>query len=180
MKRKIEVFDYAKEIIKAVEKGVLLTTKSKGRVNTMTISWGTLGIEWNKPIFTAFIREGRFTKELLDESGEFTIYIFLNVLNRKIIGISGTRSGRNTDKIKDLKLTLVDSEMVNVPAIKELPLTLECKVIYKQKQDENAIPEEIREKNYPKDVPGDFHGANRDYHTAYYGEIVSAYIIEED
>ncbi|MFP5493489.1 flavin reductase family protein [Parvimonas sp. G1641] len=180
MKRKIEVFDYAKEIIKAVEKGVLLTTKSKGRVNTMTISWGTLGIEWNKPIFTAFIREGRFTKELLDESGEFTINIFLNVLNRKIIGISGTRSGRNTDKIKDLKLTLVDSEMVNVPAIKELPLTLECKVIYKQKQDENAIPEEIKEKNYPKDVPGDFYGANRDYHTAYYGEIVSAYIIEED
>ena len=85
MKRKVEVFDYAKEIIKAVEKGVLLTTKSKGRVNTMTISWGTLGIEWNKPIFTAFIREGRFTKELLDESGEFTINIFLNVLNRKII-----------------------------------------------------------------------------------------------
>ena len=42
MKRKIEVFDYAKEIIKAVAKGVLLTTKSKGRVNTMTISWGTL------------------------------------------------------------------------------------------------------------------------------------------
>jgi len=180
MKRKIEVFDYAKEIIKAVAKGVLLTTKSKGRVNTMTISWGTLWIEWNKPIFTAFIREGRFTKELLDESGEFTVNIFLNNFDKNIIGICGTKSGRDADKIKDLNLTLVDSEIVDVPAIKEIPLTLECKVIYKQKQDENAIPKEIKEKNYPEGVPGDFYGANRDYHTAYYGEIVSAYIIEED
>lgn len=180
MKRKIEVFDYAKEIIKAVENGVLLTTKSKGRVNTMSISWGTLGIEWNRPIFTTFVRESRFTKELLDESGEFTVNIFLNNFDKNIIGICGTKSGRDTDKIKDLNLTLVDSEIVDVPAIKELPLTLECKVIYKQKQDENAIPEEIKEKNYPEDVPGDFYGSNRDYHTAYYGEIVSAYIIEED
>ena len=127
MKRKINVFDYAKEIMLAVEKGVLLTTKSKGKVNTMSISWGTLGIEWNRPIFTAFVRESRFTKKLLDESGEFTVNIFLN----------------NFDK-----------------------------------QDENAIPKEIKEKNYPENVSGEFYGANRDYHTAYYGEIVSAYIIE--
>jgi len=51
----------------------------------MTISWGTLGIEWNKPIFTAFIREGRFTKELLDESGEFTINIFFKLFNSTLI-----------------------------------------------------------------------------------------------
>ena len=76
MKRKINVFDYAKEIMFAVEKGVLLTTKSKEKVNTMSIAWGTLGIEWNRPIFTAFVRESRFTKKLLDESGEFTVNIF--------------------------------------------------------------------------------------------------------
>ena len=45
MKRKINVFDYAKEIMFAVEKGVLLTTKSKEKVNTMSIAWGTLGME---------------------------------------------------------------------------------------------------------------------------------------
>ena len=178
MKRKINVFDYAKEIMLAVEKGVLLTTKSKEKVNTMSISWGTLGIEWNRPIFTAFVRESRFTKKLLDESGEFTVNIFLNNFDKNIIGVCGTKSGRDTDKIKDLNLTLIEPEIVDVPAIKELPLTLECKVIYKQKQDENAIPKEIKEKNYPENVSGDFYGANRDYHTAYYGEIVSAYIIE--
>lgn len=178
MKRKINVFDYAKEIMLAVEKGVLLTTKSKEKINTMSISWGTLGIEWNRPIFTAFVRESRYTKKLLDESGEFTVNIFLNDFDKNIIGVCGTKSGRDTDKIKELPLTLIESEIVDVPAIKELPLTLECKVIYKQKQDENAIPKEIKEKNYPENVSGEFYGVNRDYHTAYYGEIVSAYIIE--
>ena len=171
MKRKINVFDYAKEIMFAVEKGVL-----KEKVNTMSIAWGTLGIEWNRPIFTAFVRESRFTKKLLDESGEFTVNIFLNNFDKNIIGVCGTKSGRDTDKIKDLNLTLIEPEIVDVPVIKELPLTLECKVIYKQKQD--AIPKEIKEKNYPENVSGEFYGANRDYHTAYYGEIVSAYIIE--
>lgn len=57
MKREINVFDYAKEIMFAVEKGVLITTKSGEKVNTMSISWGTLGIEWNRPIFTTFVRE---------------------------------------------------------------------------------------------------------------------------
>jgi len=57
MKREIEIFDYATEIIKAVKTGVLLTTKTADKVNTMTISWGTLGIEWSKPVFTVFIIE---------------------------------------------------------------------------------------------------------------------------
>ena len=72
MNRKIEVFDYAKEIVSAIPKGVLLTTKSGDTVNTMTIGWGTLGVEWGVPIFITFVREGRFTRELLDASGEFT------------------------------------------------------------------------------------------------------------
>ena len=134
--------------------------------------------EWNRPIFTAFVRESRFTKKILDESGEFTVNIFLNDFDKNIIGVCGTKSGRDTDKIKDLNLTLIESEIVDVPAIKELPLTLECKVIYRQKQDENAIPKEIKEKNYPENVSGEFYGVNKDYHTVYYGEIVSAYIIE--
>lgn len=67
MKKEIEVFDYANEIMRAVKTGVLLTTKVDGKVNSMTISWGTLGIEWSKPIFTVFVRENRFTKLQLEK-----------------------------------------------------------------------------------------------------------------
>ena len=68
MKREINVFNHAAEIMNAVKNGVLITTKSGDKVNSMTISWGMLGIEWNRPVFITFVRESRFTKEMLDES----------------------------------------------------------------------------------------------------------------
>lgn len=181
MKRKIEVFEYASEIMQALQKGVLLTTRADGaagKVNPMTISWGTIGIEWSKPIFTVFVRESRFTKQQLELNPEFSINVPHGPYDKKILGVCGTKSGHNADKIKDLGLTLEAPELISVPGIRELPLTLECQVIYKQKQDAQAISAENRAAFYPQDVDGSFHGANRDYHTAYYGEIVSAYIIE--
>lgn len=178
MKKEIQVFDYAKEIMEAVKKGVLLTTKAGDKVNTMTISWGTLGIEWGKELFTVFVRENRFTKKQLEENPEFTINVPVGEFQKKILGYCGTKSGRDTDKIKELGLTLEEGEAVGVPGIKELPLTLECRVIYKQEQDKHAIPQEIQEACYPQHVDSSFCGANKDYHTAYYGEIVKAYILE--
>ncbi len=177
--KKIDVFDYANEILKGVKSGVLVTTKANDKVNTMAISWGTLGIEWNKPIFITFVRENRFTKLQLEKHEEFTINIPLGEFDKKIIGVAGTKSGFNVDKISELGLTLVDGIDVDVPGIKELPLTLECKVIYKQYQDSDAISDENKQAHYPEDVDSDYHGANKDYHIAYYGEIVNAYIIEE-
>ncbi|MCY1152499.1 MAG: flavin reductase family protein [Sphaerochaetaceae bacterium] len=178
MKKQINVFDFANEIMKSVQTGVLLTTKGNDKVNSMTISWGTLGIEWGKPIFTVFVRENRFTKKQLDENPEFTVNIPLASFDKKILGYCGTKSGKDVDKINDLNLTLVECEKVNVPCIKELPLTLECKVIYKQHQNLDGIDEKDREKFYPQNVDSRFHGANKDPHTAYIGEIVNAYIVE--
>ena len=63
MRKNVNVFDYAGTICKAMKKGVLLTTKLGDAVNTMTIGWGMLGIEWGKPIFIALVRESRYTKE---------------------------------------------------------------------------------------------------------------------
>ncbi|SHJ19215.1 flavin reductase family protein [Parasporobacterium paucivorans] len=178
MKKEIDVFDYTKEIINAVKNGVLLTTKSDGKVNSMTISWGTFGIEWGKPIFTVFVRENRFTRQQLEKNPEFTINIPYGEYDKKILGFCGSNSGRNVDKIKELNLTLENPEAISVPAIKELPLTLECKVIYKQKQDENEIPDVIKEKNYPQDVDSSAPFENKDYHIAFYGEILKAYIVD--
>ncbi|EXG87621.1 Flavin reductase like domain-containing protein [Lacrimispora sphenoides] len=178
MKKEIEVFDYTNEIMKALKTGVLLTTKADDKVNSMTISWGTLGIEWSRPIFTVFVRENRFTKFQLEKNPEFTINIPYGDFDKKILGVCGTKSGHSTDKIKELNLTLETPNTISVPGIKELPLTLECRVVYKQKQDEHEITEEYRNAFYPQDVDSSFHGANKDFHTAYYGEILSAYMIE--
>jgi len=164
--------------MKSLKKGVLLTTKVDDKVNSMTISWGMLGIEWNKPIFIVFVRENRFTHEQMEKNREFTINIPYGDYDNRILGVCGSKSGRNIDKIKELGLTLEKPNIVSVPAIKELPLTLECRVIYKQHQDKKEITQENKDKFHPQNVEASFPMANRDYHTAYYGEIVSAYIVE--
>lgn len=173
MKKEIQVWDYAGKILEETAKGVLLTAKSGDKVNSMTIGWGILGIEWGKPIFVALVRESRYTKKLLDENPEFTVNVPLGDIDRNILAVCGTKSGRDMDKISHLGLTLEEGKTVSVPAIKELPLTLECKVIYKQDQDPAAINAENDTKYYAKGTKNE-----GDYHTAYYGQITAAYIVE--
>ena len=176
MKRKIAPFDYANQIMNAVKAGVLVTVKSGEQVNTMSISWGTMGIQWGLPIFTVFVRGCRHTKGMLDESGEFTVNIPLDAVDREIIRVCGTKSGRDTDKFQLLGLKQEPSEIISAPGIHQLPLTLECRVIYKQQQTPGCMVDPEPHRHYP-DYSANIHD---DYHTAYYGQIVNAYIIEPD
>ena len=172
MKKKIDVYEYMGEILKGVKSGVLITGKDENKTNSMTISWGMAGIEWGKPVFVTFIRESRFTKTLIDKNGEFTVNIPLDESSNKILAYCGSKSG-DVYKAEELGLTYEEPETISVPGIRELPLTLECKVIYKQTQDIHAITEEDQEKFYPQNADG-----SQDIHVAYYGEIVNAYVIE--
>ena len=179
MKREVNPFDYAGDICKALPGGILLTTKRGEEVNSMTIGWGTIGIDWSRPIFIAYVRESRYTKQMLEDNGEFTINVPMGEAPRAILSLCGRKSGRDMNKIKKLNLTLEEPLAISVPGIRELPLTLECKVIYKQQQDLSAIPGEILERYYPVEDDTLHPGSQRDYHIAYYAEILKAYIIEE-
>jgi flavin reductase (DIM6/NTAB) family NADH-FMN oxidoreductase RutF len=175
MGEKIDVLEHAGEILTAVDKGVLLTSAANGKVNTMTISWGMLGVEWARPVFVTFVREGRFTRTLLDETGEFTIGIPGEGFDRKVLGRAGSVTGRDVDKISELGLHTVKSQVVSVPAIAEAAVTLECRVVYRQPQDRSALPADFIDCFYPQDVPSTNCLGNRDVHIAYYGEVVAAY-----
>lgn len=178
MKREVNPFDYANQICKALPGGILLTTKRGEEVNTMTIGWGTIGIEWSRPIFIAFVRESRYTKQILEDNAEFTINVPMGDIDRKILGYCGTKSGREGNKFEALGLTPEEPIAISVPGIRELPLTLECKVLYKQQQDLSAIPEDILTRYYPVEDDTLHPGSDRDYHYAYYAQILKAYIIE--
>lgn len=175
MKQTINAMDYAGQICTALQRGVLLTTASEGKVNTMTIGWGAIGIEWNRPVFLAYVRESRFTKQFLDESKEFTVNIPVSDIDRNILRYCGTVSGRDVDKIQTLGLHLEEPVSVSVPGIRELPLTLECKVIYQRMQDPQRIPSEHITRFYT--TPTDKNP--QDIHCVYYGEIVNAYLITD-
>ena len=175
VKKEINIYDYAAVINSAMKHGILLTTKADGKVNTMTIGWGALGIEWSRPVFTAYVRESRYTREMLEKNGEFTINIPMGDCDPQILVYCGRNSGRDGDKIQKLGLTLEEPETISVPGIKELPLTIECKVLYSQLQDCQGMPEDILNRFYPA-VKED---GTPDRHIAFYGEIQKAYIIED-
>ncbi len=176
MSKKINPIEYSGQILeKMMHGGILVTTKVGDKVNPMTIGWGTIGVEWGKMIFQAYIRETRYTKGMMDEALEFTVNVPVekNDMVKQILFSCGTQSGRDLDKVKEFSITLVEGEKVSVPAIKELPLTLECKVFYKVRQDGKEIPQEIMDRFYPN-----WANEPEDLHTVYYGEIVNAYIVE--
>ena len=168
-KRKLDISQCANEITGLMEKGLFLTTKAGDKVNSMVVSWGHIGRIWERKSAIVYVRESRFTKELLDMNPEFTLNIPLNGYDKNAFAICGSKSGRDMDKITESNLTLVEPEVVSVPAIKEYPLTLECRVIYRQDHDPSQIQDDIKSVFY----------ADGDYHTVYIGEIVDAYIIED-
>ena len=175
MKREINPFDYAGEIFKALPRGILLTSEAEDCVNAMTIGWGTLGIEWGVPIFAAYVRTSRFTYDLIERTGEFTVcapYGELSKTAAKAIGICGSKSGRDVDKLAQAGVHLVEADIVRPPAIKELPLTLECRVVFSQLQPIKEIDNRFGKFYVPNT-------AHSEPHVAYYGEILKAYIIEE-
>lgn len=176
MKNKINVTEYAQKITEALPKGILLNTNGD-KFNSMVIGWGGLGTCWGVPTFTVYVRENRYTKLQLDKTGEFTVSIPLEKPIPEITKICGTQSGHNIDKKTAAHLTLEDAQSIHTPGIREYPITLECKVLYAQKQDLSLLPENIRVDMYPQDIDGSNPMANRDPHTAYIGQILEAYTI---
>ena len=170
-RKQIDALGCADVIEKALEKGVFLTTKAGDKVNSMVIGWGHVGRIWNRPVFVAYVRDCRYTRELLDAHPEFTVNVPVNGFTQKAFALCGTESGRDRDKIAEAGLTLIDGQTVSVPAIAEFPLTLECRVLYRQEQVESELPDEIRRQ---------FYDAEKGNHVCYYGEILSAYLLEAD
>lgn len=174
MKESINSEFYCEQVMKKISKGILLTSKSGFKVNSMAIAWGSIGRVWNKQVFIAYIKESRYTKELVDDSSEFTINIPIDQLDSNILNVCGSKTGRDFDKISMLDFTLIESNKINTPGILEVPITLECKVIYKQKLNPKEISEIDLERFYSKNI-----SVNENYHTVYYGEIVDAYILKK-
>ena len=169
-KKKLNYTDCADVVTKSLRRGAFLTTKNGDKVNSMVIGWGHIGRVWELPVFIAYVRDSRYTREMLDANPEFTVNVPVNGYERNAFAICGARSGRDMDKIEAAGLTLVEPEVVSVPGIKEYPLTLECRVLYREEQDASRLPESIRSK---------FYSIENDDHIAYYGEIVAAYMIED-
>lgn len=169
-RRKIDALEYSEALTKLLPEGIFLTTKDGEKINTMMIGWGNIGRIWERPVFIVFVRNSRYTCEMLGKNPEFTINIPVNGFTSEQLEVCGILSGRDMDKISKAGLTPVESERVSVPAIREFPMTLECRVVCRQDMNSSALPEEIRKPFYTEETSE---------HVCFFGEILSAYVIED-
>ena len=145
---------------------MLITAAKDETVNTMTASWGGLGVLWNKNVAYIFIRPQRYTKEFVDASDKFSL-TFFDESFKKDLNYLGTVSGRDEDKISKTKLNV--SYIESIPVFEEAKLTILCRKLYAQDLDPNCfIDKALADKCYP----------NKDYHTVYVAEIEKVLIKE--
>jgi flavin reductase (DIM6/NTAB) family NADH-FMN oxidoreductase RutF len=156
----------AARALTALGEGAFLTAGDAAQSNTMTIGWGSIGIVWRKPVFTVLVRPSRYTHEFIERGGEFTVSVPLGTL-KPALGVCGSRSGRDGDKIAAAGLTLLPGRKVATPVIAGCGLYYECRVIGKQQLAAGMLEEAVNKDCY----------AAGDHHTVYYGEIVAAYSV---
>ncbi len=139
---------------------MLITAGTLKSLNTMTASWGGLGVIWGKAICWCVIRPHRFTYKFMEEADVFTLSFFEEQY-RGALNFCGTKSGKDVDKVKETGLTPVKAESGAI-SFSQARLVFECRKIYYQDIDpSHFLAAEIAE-NYP----------NKDYHRMYFGEIV--------
>lgn len=138
----------------------LVTAKDKEKCNTMTASWGGVGIMWGKPVAFTFIRPQRYTFGLM-ENEEYYSLSFFEESYRDALKFCGSKSGRDYDKAKETGLTPCYDE--KAPYFEEAKLVLICKKMYSQfLNNESIIAADDVAKWYPEN----------DFHKMYVSEIV--------
>lgn len=144
----------------------LITAGDERKINTMTASWGGLGIMWNMNIATIYVRPSRYTLKFIDSQDYFTLSFF-GAAYRKELGILGSKSGRDGDKISEAGFTPVFLE--NAPTFEQAELTLLCRKVYRQQMNLNCMLDPaIKKDNY----------SAGDVHFMFLGEIKKAFVKE--
>jgi flavin reductase (DIM6/NTAB) family NADH-FMN oxidoreductase RutF len=136
----------------------------KKHFNAMTISWGSMGIMWNRPFVQVVVRPTRYTLEFMNQYDSFTVSAF-GESHRNALNLLGSRSGRDGDKIAASELTPVASQKVAAPSFAEAELVLECRKLFWQDIDHSHFVDAGIEKHYPK----------KDYHRMFFGEVVEIF-----
>ncbi len=97
-----------------------------GKANIITIAWaGTINSE--PPMLSISVRKERYSHRLISEKGQFAV----NLTTQKLAyatDLCGVKSGRDIDKFQATGLTPEKASVIDVPIIKESPVSLECVV----------------------------------------------------
>lgn len=143
---------------------MLITAGTKSSFNTMTASWGTTGILWNKRIAVCFIRPTRYTFEFTEKNQYYTLSFFDGEYENALL-YCGSHSGRNVNKVEATGLKEIETPTGNITFIQSR-LVFECRKLYSDFIKEDFFHDrDLARMHYPR----------KDFHKFYIGEIVNCY-----
>ncbi len=126
--------------------------KKGEKINTMTASWGGVGVLWNKNVFFCFVRPQRYTKEFIDNTDTVTLSFF-DESKRDALTLCGRVSGRDLNKIEKAGLHAYEKD--GAVFFEEAKLTIVGKKLFAQYMTPDSfVDKSLIGINYPS---GDFH-----------------------
>ena len=145
---------------------MLITAGDEKKHNTMTASWGAMGVMWGKNVVSVYLRPQRYTKEFVD-AGELFTLSFYSEEQRSALNICGTKSGRDCDKEKEAGLTPYYTD--GTTAFEEADMIFVCRKMYAQPMEPEYFTEDgIDGKWYP----------DKDYHVMYMASVEKVLVKE--
>ncbi|MDO8587094.1 MAG: flavin reductase family protein [Armatimonadota bacterium] len=144
---------------------MLITAGPPDAYNTMTASWGGLGVLWNKNVCWCVIRPQRYTYQFIEKAESFTLSFF-EERYRSALNVCGSSSGRDVDKAAATGLTPVAATLPGATSFAQARLVIECRKIYFQDLAPEHFLDPIIHDNYPQ----------KDYHRMYFGEVMNCLV----
>ena len=138
----------------------LVSSGNKTKYNTMTVSWGGFGVLWGKNVVYIFIRDSRYSKELIDQ-GDFFSVSFLDEKYTDALKYCGANSGRDGDKFAAANLTPAFKHSIPYPDEANFVILCE-KLAAVPITEDTFIDPSIKDKWY----------ADNDMHTMYVAEVI--------
>lgn len=137
---------------------MLITAGKPEKFNTMTASWGGVGVLWNANVTFSFVRPSRYTYTFMEQEKYYTLSFF-GADCRRALQFCGSKSGRDVDKVAETGLTPVFD--APAPYFAEAELVLVCRKLYTQDLDTDRLLDPALMANYK----------DGDVHRMYVGEI---------
>ena len=163
---KFGVEDISNDLFMINHEWMLVTGGTESSFNTMTASWGGFGTMWEKPVAFMAIRDTRYTFSFLQKEPVYTISFYDESYKDKLQDL-GSRSGKNTEKVKESGLTPLAMPS-GAMAFKEAKMVIECKKLLSEPISPKYITDkEVADKWYNAKEPG--------VHNLFFGEIVGVW-----
>ncbi|MDO4730843.1 MAG: flavin reductase [Clostridia bacterium] len=139
---------------------MLISAGEESKFNTMTASWGGVGVLWKKPVTFCFVRPQRYTFEFMENNDYYSLSFFDPDM-KPALSFCGTNSGKDVDKIK--ATGLIPKFDAQAPYFEQAKTVFICRKLYNQ----FILPDLFLDASIEKDVY-----PQKDYHRVYVGEIV--------